>query len=126
MIDYMQDDVEAFHRKFGLPIGHSPAVPQSLVKSLRYDLIREEAHETLNALVNDDLPEMADGIADLIYVLLGTAVSYGIDMGPIWDAVHASNMAKEGGPTRADGKILKPEGWSPPDVEGLLQAQMSN
>ena len=70
-----------------------------------------------------DLGGIADGIADLIYVLLGTALSYGIHIAPIWDEVQRTNMAKEGGATRHDGKVLKPEGWQPPDVRGILLKQ---
>lgn len=47
----------------------------------------------------------------------------GIDLGPVFEEVHRANMAKVGGPTRADGKILKPEGWTPPDVAGVLRRQ---
>ncbi len=41
-----------------------------------------------------------------------------------WDEVHRSNMAKVGGPIRGDGKRLKPEGWTPPDVAGVLAAAL--
>jgi len=75
-------------------------------------------------MMDEDLVEIADGIGDVIYVLLGTAVSYGIDLRPIFDAIHDSNMKKVGGCTRDDGKIMKPEGWVPPDIEGILAAQL--
>ena len=48
---------------------------------------------------------------------------YGIDIRPIWDEVHRTNMAKEGGGSRTDGKIMKPAGWQPPDIAGLLARQ---
>lgn len=83
----------------------------------------EELDETLQAMCRDDLPAIADGLADLIYVALGTAIAYGIDLRPVWSAVHAANMAKIGGPTREDGKVLKPEGWQPPDIKGILERQ---
>lgn len=69
------------------------------------------------------LVEVADGIADAIYVLLGTAIEAGVDMDPVFDEVHRSNMAKAGGPRRADGKVLKPAGWTPPDIAGVLARQ---
>jgi predicted HAD superfamily Cof-like phosphohydrolase len=69
------------------------------------------------------LPEVADALADLDYVIEGTRLEFGIDGGPIADAVHAANMRKVGGPTRADGKILKPDEWEPPDIAGELKKQ---
>ncbi len=116
-------------------------------KQLRIALISEEVQETLEAIVRDDLIEVADGIADSIVVLVGTALEYGIDLTAVWDEVHRSNMAKfpkcekcdvsgmvpyrsevcpdcNGRGTqlvlRDDGKILKPEGWTPPDIAGAL------
>lgn len=116
-------DVLDFHRKFGCHVGSTPAVPSEGTPELRARLLREEFDETLDALGRGDLPALADGLADLIYVLLGTAASYGIDLRPVWAAVHAANMAKDGGGTRADGKVLKPPGWAPPDIEGILSSQ---
>jgi len=54
-------------------------------------------------------------------VVYGTALEMGIDLEPHFNEVHASNMAKRGGPVREDGKMLKPEGWLPPDINGILQ-----
>ena len=59
---------------------------------------------------------------DEIYVLLGSLAAMGVDFWPLWDAVHAANMAKAGGPV-VDGKVKKPEGWQPPDIEGELRKQ---
>jgi len=73
--------------------------------------------------VNVDLPELADGLADLDYVVEGTRLAFGIDGAPIAAAVHAANMAKAGGPISPNGKRLKPPGWTPPDVEGELKKQ---
>lgn len=47
----------------------------------------------------------------------------GIDLRPVWSEVHAANMRKTTGPVREDGKRLKPEGWQPPDIAGVLRAQ---
>lgn len=70
-----------------------------------------------------DLPALVDATVDLDYVVEGLRVRLGVDGDPIWTAVHAANMAKRTGPIREDGKRLKPEGWTPPDVEGLLREQ---
>jgi predicted HAD superfamily Cof-like phosphohydrolase len=122
--DWYQDVLD-FHKKFGCAIGEKPSLPPAGagVRSLRMKLIGEEFEELGEAHTARDLPEIADALADIIYVAAGMAVTYGIDLRPVFDAVHASNMAKEGGATRADGKILKPPGWTPPDVAGLLRKQ---
>jgi len=101
-----------------------PHLPSQAYQNLRRNLIKEEIKETLDAIRNDDLVELADGIADSIVVLLGTAVTYGIDIRPIWDIVHASNMAKKGGKLRDDGKMMKPEGWQPPDIKSEIDRQV--
>jgi predicted HAD superfamily Cof-like phosphohydrolase len=125
-IQSIQDDVTAFHRKFGQLVGYSPHVPSQQIVALRDELIREETKEVRSAIAQEDLAEVADGIVDAIYVLVGTAVSYGIDLAPVWAAVHAANMAKEGGAVREDGKILKPAGWKAPDVQRIIDVQITN
>lgn len=115
-----QAQVRAFHEKFGCTVGTTPEMRDY---RLRRALIMEEGNETVEALWRNDLPGIAKELCDLLYVALGTAVACGIDLQPVWDRVHASNMAKEGGATREDGKILKPAGWVPPDVEGALVEQ---
>lgn len=117
-------DVLSFHRTFcPEQIGTVPKVPSDEVCLLRSRLVLEEYEEFEWAMDLDKIPEMADAIADLIYVLLGTAIAYGIDMRPVWEAVQASNLAKVGGGRRADGKVQKCVGWQPPDIAGILERQ---
>ena len=120
--DWYQDIVD-FHRATDTFIGNKPALPSADICRLRYSLIKEELSEALSAIAHEDLVDLADGIGDSIVVLIGTAISYGIDIRPVWDEIHRTNMAKVGGPRRSDGKILKPEGWKPPDIESILIAQ---
>lgn len=114
-------DVREFHEKF-FPgsIPTSPRIPPSSVRQLWITLVEEETAELLKALREDDLVMVADGVADLIYVILGTAVHYGIPFPAIWEAVHGANMKKIGGGRRSDGKVLKPEDWSSPDIAAIL------
>ena len=119
----IQSDVADFHVKFGRPISRFPKVISDLDSSLRKNLITEEFTEVIKAIDDKDLVEIADGIADLIYVLMGTALEYGIDMEPIWEEVHSTNMEKVGGKIREDGKILKPDGWKAPNIKELLSTQ---
>lgn len=116
-------DVFDFHKKFGCLIGSTPAIPDFGTANLRIRLIEEEFEELTAALEQGDLIEVADAIADLQYVIIGTAISYGIDMRPIWDEVHRTNMAKVDGGRRGDGKIMKPAGWQPPRIAEMLDAQ---
>lgn len=128
----MIDDVKSFHDKFGVPVLTVPTVPSGERIALRMRLIAEEFDELREAIAvretidnewlsDCDLPETADAIADLIYVLIGTAHEFGIPLQAVWDRVHAANMAKEGGGTDAKGKIQKPPGWVAPDVAGALR-----
>ncbi len=120
----MVEDVLAFQRKFACHIGSYPAVPIPSLVKLRLDLITEEYGELLRAVDKGCIPSVADAIVDLIYVSIGKAITWGIDIRPIWRAVQRANMAKEGGGQRADGKILKPPGWQAPDVQGLIESQI--
>lgn len=114
-----------FQAKMGQPIGEWPSSRLPKERAwLRRELISEEFNELWSALRRESLIETADAMCDLIYVVVGTAVEMGIDLAPLWEEVHRTNMAKAGGPVRADGKRLKPEGWMPPDIVGILGDQM--
>jgi predicted HAD superfamily Cof-like phosphohydrolase len=70
--------------------------------------------------------EIADALADIIYIACGTAVSYGIPLDRLFAEVHRSNMAKlvDGKVIRrSDGKVQKPEGWAPPNVKSILYSE---
>lgn len=115
------EDVMEFHQAMCPDqIGVIPQLPTSRVAILRSDLIAEEHEELQDAIHNDDLVGVADAAADLIVVVLGTLIAYGIPFNEVWREVHRTNMAKKDGPVRADGKRLKPEGWQPPDIERIL------
>ena len=118
------EDVKDFHKAFSLKIGDTPLIPENVEERLlRLDLLEEEFEEYLEGEENSDIVEIADAIADIIYIACGTAVSYGIPLDKVFAEVHRSNMAKlvDGKPIyREDGKVLKPEGWTPPDIKGIL------
>ncbi len=132
----MIDDVKAFHEAMGVPVLTKPEVPSADRAALRLGLIAEEFCELCEAtgsraeslvggydpeLRGVALPDVADAIADLIYVLIGTAHEFGIPLEAVWNEVHAANMRKVDGPVRADGKKLKPPGWVGPDIQGVLK-----
>lgn len=107
-------DVGDFHKKFGLPITEPPGFR---LTGLRMRLIEEEIQELKDAA---NIEDAADAIGDAIYVLIGAAITWGIPLDKVWDEIHASNMRKIGGPTRDDGKILKPAGWVGPNIKGAI------
>ncbi|HJT22238.1 MAG TPA: MazG nucleotide pyrophosphohydrolase domain-containing protein [Nitrospira sp.] len=115
--------VEAFHRMFDILVNERPASVDDATKALRVRLIQEEFEELKEAMAQDDLPAVAKEMADLLYVVYGTAVSYGIDMEPVFREVHRSNMSKVGGYKRADGKWVKPPTYSPARVEPIVAEQ---
>lgn len=120
-----QDKVREFHEKFGQYIADKPSIPPIQIAALRCNLIEEEAEELYIASAQEDLIGVADALADLLYVVLGTAVTYGIQLDKVFDEVHRSNMTKvwENGEVRAreDGKVLKPPTYSPPNIKSCLQ-----
>jgi predicted HAD superfamily Cof-like phosphohydrolase len=117
-------DVRDFHQAFGQRIGEKPELPDVSERTLRMKLITEEFNELCDAEEANDLVEVADAIADIIYIACGTAVSYGIPLDDVFAEVHRSNMAKlVNGKVirREDGKVQKPEGWTAPDIKSVLE-----
>lgn len=120
------NDVAAFHRACDVPILDAPQEPHPDRVNLRIELIDEEVNrELLPAMRAGDLEEIADAMADTIYVVVGAALEYGIPLDRVWDAVQRANMSKVDPVTgmvrrRADSKILKPNGWQPPNIRAAL------
>ena len=115
--------VEAFHRTFDIAVESRPTAVSEQTKTLRLRLIQEEFDELKESMADGHLPSVAKEMADLLYVVYGTAVSYGIDMEPVFREVHRSNMSKVGGHKRADGKWVKPASYSPAQIEPILDGQ---
>lgn len=117
--------VEDFHSAFGHPHHTDPKTLSANRATFRHSILQEEVTELLNASIRGDLVEVADGIADCLYILFGTAHEFGIahKLPAIFAEVHASNMSKlvDGKPMlREDGKVMKPEGYRKPDLKGLV------
>jgi predicted HAD superfamily Cof-like phosphohydrolase len=88
-----------------------------------HDLIKEEFFELSMAVRSFDMVETADACADLIWVIEGLCHSLGIPLQKVWDEVARSNMSKcINGKLikREDGKVLKPDTYSPPDIKTIL------
>ena len=93
--------------------------------SLYRKLINEEYNEFLEAYQDKDEVEQLDACMDLIWVTLGYCHMKGYDVQGAWNEVLRSNMKKLDPKTqkvirREDGKILKPEGWTPPDLTKFI------
>jgi predicted HAD superfamily Cof-like phosphohydrolase len=145
------EKLKEFHRVFNCARSEELCSPDVEIVALRISLMKEELEETIMAMKSlsltgqpADMAEVADGLADLCYVAIGTAVAYGIPLDQVFEEVHRSNMAKaikcpdcfdavhariecqtckDTGYVvtyRSDGKVLKPEGWTPPDIKGVL------
>ena len=93
--------------------------------SLYMNLIHEEYKETSLAFDAGDRVEVLDGICDLIWTALGLASAMKLPVEAAWKEVRRSNYAKIGSDGkckfRADGKVLKPEGWTAPRIRELLK-----
>lgn len=118
-----QEMVQEAHVLFEQAINDRPTNVDDATCRLRMRLMQEELDELHTAMLYRNLPEIADAIGDLLYVVLGTAVSHGIEMTPIFESIHRANMAKVGGGKRPDGKMLKPAGWVAPDHREALLDQ---
>lgn len=124
--------VREFHVKYGHLIYDAPMIPNDKIIELRYKLIEEEMSETLGVLrelmndptkgSTDDLVSLADGIADSIVVLLGTALSFGIPIDKVFAEVHRSNMTKSmlKDEKSIKGKTLKGGDFEPPRIREIL------
>ena len=124
----MADAVADFHQAFGLPMQRLPDadIDPGLAR-LRMDLLEEEVGELMVASEKGDLVAIADALADIAYVVYGTALTYGIDLDSVLREVHRSNMSKlgaDGKPLiRQDGKVLKSDRYRPPDIASIVSMQ---
>jgi len=116
--------VAEWHRAFNVPILDKPDFPDEARVVLRINLVAEEVSELFAAVRNKDIVEVADALADLLYVTYGMAHEFGIPIDEVFEEVQSSNMSKLGGDGkpiyREDGKVLKGPNFRPPEIEGVL------
>lgn len=122
-------EVHLFHRKFGLP---HPKVPQLLdkdVQDFRFKFMQEELNEFDTACIHGQLDLAADALIDLVYVAMGTGVMMGLPWQALWDEVQRANISKVRSKSADDPlstrkhqlDVVKPPGWRPPDIAGVLK-----
>lgn len=114
--------VKDFMLASGQPISIYPSFTDRDLINFRARLMQEELNEYKNAFT---LPEIADAVADMLYVLIGTALTHGLPLKELMVEVCQSNASKIGEDGKVvkdkNGKVLKPEWYEPPDVEKVLR-----
>ena len=120
--------VTEFHNAFRLNVEYKPKSDISTeITELRYNLMKEENEEYLQAVKSNDLIEIGDALGDMLYILCGTIISHGFrdKIEAIFDEIQRSNMSKlgaDGKPIyREDGKVLKGPNYFKPDIEKILK-----
>lgn len=91
-------------------------------------LIEEESQELAVAIAGHDTVETLDALIDILVVTIGAIHSAGFDAEGAWKEVMKTNFAKIDSETgkvrkREDGKVLKPLGWTPPELSPFLRKE---
>ncbi|MCL6460863.1 Phosphoribosyl-ATP pyrophosphohydrolase [Flavobacterium micromati] len=120
--------VKDFHITFKIDYNTEPNANLGDSKHrLRYDLMKEENEEYLEATQNGDLVEIADALGDMLYILCGTIIEHGLQdkIEAVFDEIQRSNMSKldqNGKPIyREDGKVMKGINYVKPDFSKILK-----
>lgn len=120
--------VEAFHNAFGIENAKDiTASPDETEFELRYNLMREENEEYLQAAKEGDIVEVADALGDMLYILCGTILKHGLQdkIAEVFHEIQSSNMSKlgaDGKPIyREDGKVMKGPNYFRPDIKTILE-----
>lgn len=129
MIEKPLSEVATFHEMYDLLTNESPTVDVAdSIKSLRYELMKEENEEYLEAVKNNDLVEMADALGDMLYILCGTIITHGMQhkISAVFEEIQRSNLSKlgkNGKPIyREDGKVMKGPNYFKPNIAKVLES----
>ncbi len=119
--------VKAFHDAYKLGFRETPKADLGTAKNaLRFNLMKEENEEYLEAANNNDLVEVADALGDMLYILCGTIIEHGLQhkIEDVFNEIQRSNMSKlgeDGEPIyREDGKVLKGPNYFKPHIKEIL------
>ena len=114
--------VKEFHKAFKLDYLDEPKADLGTDKNkLRFNLMKEENEEYIEAARNNDIIEVADALGDMLYILCGTIIEHGMSdiIEDIFDEIQKSNMSKlgaDGKPIyREDGKVMKGPNYFKPN-----------
>ena len=160
----MQYAIEEFMRRCDQEVAAYPQIPSEEIRTLRIRLmveellgtvdpeelvahaeegssyyvellIRNKSDELIASMLKGDLIGVADGLADVLYVVIGTAVAYGIDIQEVFDEVHRSNLSKTVWDEENQrwyiekdefGKGIKPDTYSPANIPPIIARQIAN
>ncbi|OYU79594.1 MAG: hypothetical protein CFE23_13495 [Flavobacterium sp. BFFFF1] len=121
------NSVKEFHTAFEIGYSEVPRADLGEAKNLlRFNLMKEENEEYLEAARNNDLTEVADALGDMLYILCGTIIEHGLQdkIEAVFDEIQRSNMSKlgaDGRPVyREDGKVMKGPNYFKPDFSGII------
>ena len=121
--------VKEFHKAFKLDYLNEPKGDIGSDKNLlRFNLMKEENEEYLEAANNNDIVEVADALGDMLYILCGTIIEHGMQhkIDEIFNEIQNSNMSKlgkDGNPIyRKDGKVLKGPNYFKPNIRQILNS----
>ena len=121
-------DVAHFQEVFKVGNSSSPTLITEEESVFRYNLMKEENEEYLDAVEAHDLVEIADAIGDQLYVLCGTILRHGLQdkMIEVFNEIHRSNMSKlspEGEPIfrETDNKVMKGPNYFRPNIAEILK-----
>lgn len=124
------NQVAEFHSAFGIENRHEPTVALTPeLAQLRFDLLKEENEEYLEAAKNGDLTEVADALGDVLYILCGTLLTHGLQhkIEEVFMEIQQSNMSKlgaDGKPIyREDGKVMKGPNYFRPNISRILNKE---
>ena len=122
------DAVKLFHTTYGLGVSDDLKADLGTQKNnLRFELMKEENEEYLEAVQNNDIVEIADALGDMLYILCGTILEHGLQhkIEAVFDEIQRSNMSKlgeDGKPIyREDGKVMKGPNYFKPNFEAILK-----
>lgn len=120
--------VALFHNTYGLGVSKELKADLGEQKNaLRFELMKEENEEYLEAVQKNDIVEIADALGDMLYILCGTILEHGLQdkIEAVFDEIQRSNMSKlgeDGQPIyREDGKVMKGPNYFKPNFEAILK-----
>ena len=117
--------VKKFMQTFGQEVKSKAEFPKEKIVQLRYELIKEELEELNQAIKEKDIKEVADALADILYVTYGAGHAFGIDLDKCFNEVQQSNMSKLGSDGKPiyneSGKVMKGPNYFKPDLNKFLK-----
>jgi predicted HAD superfamily Cof-like phosphohydrolase len=111
--------LEEFHNKFTAGVNQTPQLLTPERSKIRYNMMREEVEEYLAGTKSRDLVNIANELADILYVTYGTVVAHGLQdkIEAIFTEIHRSNMTKDYHPVKA----VKGEGYQPANIDQFFK-----